>query len=317
MKVLLAPMEGVVDPFMRDLLTHLGGFDGCVTEFLRVTQGAVPRRNILRVCPELKNGGKTASGTPVTVQLLGGDAEAMALNAATIVEMGAPGIDLNFGCPSKKVNSKDGGAILLREPERIHSIVKAVRHAVPSAIPVSAKVRLGYEGTTLALDIARAVEDAGADFITVHARTREDGYRAPARWEWLARINQALSIPVIANGDIRSVEDYWRCREISGCDDVMIGRAAVGRPDLARQIHQSQQQQAAQAMDWAGVNELLLKLGEHMYQEIESRHVATRLKQWMVLLKQEYQEAVACFEEIRRLHDFETMAPLFRQNSSR
>ena len=157
MKVLLAPMEGVVDPYMRDLLTRLGGYDGCVTEFLRVTRGRVPRRNILRVCPELNSGGKTASGVPVTVQLLGGDAEAMALNAAYIVEMGAPGIDINFGCPSKKVNSKDGGAILLKEPQRIHDIVTAVRQAVPDNTPVSAKVRLGYEGTGLALDIARAV----------------------------------------------------------------------------------------------------------------------------------------------------------------
>lgn len=313
MKVLLAPMEGVVDPYMRDLLTRLGGFDGCVTEFLRVTRGAVPRRNILRVCPELNNGGKTANGTPVTVQLLGGDAEAMALNAAAIADMGAPGIDLNFGCPSKKVNSKDGGAILLKEPARIHEIVAAVRRAVRATIPVSAKVRLGYADTELALDIAMAVEDAGADFITVHARTRDDGYRAPARWEWLSRVNEALSIPVIANGDIRSVEDYWRCREISGCDDVMIGRAAVSRPDLARQIRLSQQQQEAAAMDWPGVQQLLVGMGARMAEDIESRHVATRLKQWLAMLKQEYREASECFDRIRCLKDFESMMPILQK----
>ncbi|MEJ2407598.1 MAG: tRNA-dihydrouridine synthase [Candidatus Thiodiazotropha sp.] len=312
MKVLLAPMEGVVDPYMRELLTRLGGYDSCVTEFLRVTRGPVPRRNIFRVCPELGNGGKTSNGISVTVQLLGGDAEAMALNAAMIADMGAPGIDLNFGCPSRKVNSKDGGAILLKEPQRIHEIVSAVRRSVPAGIPVSAKVRLGYENTDLALDIARAVEQAGADFVTVHARTREDGYRAPARWEWLAIVNDALSIPVVANGDIRSVEDYWRCREISGCDDVMIGRAAVSRPDLARQIRLSQQQQHRSAMEWDGVKQLLLGMGERMVQDIESRHVAMRLKQWMVMLKQEYEEAVECFEQLRRMKEFEEMAPLFR-----
>lgn len=313
MKILLAPMEGVVDSYMRELLTRLGGYDGCVTEFIRVTRGKMPRKSILRICPELASGGMTSTGIPVTVQLLGGDADAMAQNAASIARMGAPGIDLNFGCPSKKVNSKDGGAILLKEPERLYQIISAVRQAVPLQTPVSAKIRLGYEDTGLALANALAVEDAGADFITVHARTQHDGYRAPARWEWLARVNEALSIPVIANGDIRSVEDYHRCREISGCEDVMIGRAAVSRPDLARQIRASLRQQESPTLEWSGVRTLLLGLGEQMAQDIESRHVATRLKQWLAMLKHEYEEAAGYFERLRRLRDFDEMAPQLRE----
>ncbi|MFO7592495.1 MAG: tRNA-dihydrouridine synthase family protein [Pseudomonadota bacterium] len=305
-------MEGVVDPYMRELLTRLGGYDGCVTEFIRVTGRRLSRKSVQRICPELGNGGTTDSGTPVTVQLLGGDADAMAQNAATIARMGAPGIDLNFGCPSKKVNSKDGGAVLLKEPERLYQIIAAVRQAVPAQTPVSAKIRLGYEDTGLALANALAVENAGADFVTVHARTRRDGYRAPARWEWLARVNGALTIPVIANGDIRTVEDYHRCREISGCEDVMIGRAAVSRPDLARQIRSSLLQQETRALDWPGVRALLLGLGERMAQDIESRHVATRLKQWLAMLKQEYHEAGGCFERLRKTRDFDEMAPLLR-----
>lgn len=312
MQILLAPMEGVVDPYMRALLTQLGGYDGCVTEFLRVTRGRVPRRNILRIAPELNRKGLTPSGTPVTVQLLGGDVESMALNAAIIAGMGAPGIDLNFGCPSKKVNDNDGGAILLNEPDRILAIVAAVRQAVPPTVPVSAKIRLGYDDTALALDNALAVEDGGADFITVHARTRRDGYRAPARWEWLARVREQLTIPVIANGDIRSVEDYWRCREVSGCEDVMIGRAAVGRPDLALQIRQAQQQRQAKALHWQEVRDLMLQLGEQMTEGMESRHVATRLKQWLTYLKLEYREAADCFEQLRRLRTFEEMAAAIR-----
>jgi len=313
MRILLAPMEGVVDPYMRELLTRLGGYDGCVTEFLRVTRGRIPRKTIRRICPELDRGGRTQSDIPVTVQLLGGHAESMALNAGIIVEMGAPGIDINFGCPSKKVNSNDGGAILLKEPERIHSIVAAVRAAVPKQTPVSAKLRLGFDDTTLALENVHAAEQAGADFITVHARTRADGYRAPARWEWLATVREALSIPVIANGDIRSVEDYWRCREVSGCEDVMIGRAAVSRPDLAMQIRMSQRAQSVQPMEWHEVKFLILGMGERMKQDIESRHVATRMKQWLAMLKQEYREAVECFEHIRRLKHFEEMAEVFNQ----
>ena len=313
MRILLAPMEGVVDPYMRALLTRLGGYDGCVTEFLRVTRGRVPRRNILRIAPELNHNGQTPGGTPVTVQLLGGDAEAMALNAAIIADMGAPGIDLNFGCPSKQVNGNDGGAVLLKEPERVHAIVAAVRQAVPSTIPVSAKIRLGFDDTGLALENARAVEDGGADFITVHARTRRDGYRAPARWEWLALVREHLAIPVIANGDIRTVEDYWRCREVSGCEEVMIGRAAVGRPDLALQIRHTQQRREATVLQWQEVRDLMLQLGEQMTAGMESRHVATRLKQWLTYLKQEYREAVECFEQLRRLRTFEEMEAVIRR----
>ncbi|MGM0595131.1 MAG: tRNA dihydrouridine synthase [Pseudomonadota bacterium] len=308
MRILLAPMEGVVDTYMRELLTRIGGYDGCVTEFVRVTRGRIPRKSLRRLCPELESDGTTPHGTPVTVQLLGGNVDAMALNAAILSDMGAPGIDLNFGCPSKKVNSNDGGAILLKEPERIHAIVEAVRRAVPNEVPVSAKIRLGYDDTSAALAIARATEAAGADFITVHARTRADGYRAPARWEWLARVNEAVSIPVIANGDIRSVEDYWRCREVSGCEEVMIGRAAVSRPDLAYRIKRSQQQREYDEMKWSGVEQLLLELGERMVRDIESRHVATRLKQWLAMLKQAYPEAQHCFDQVRRLRTFEGMA---------
>lgn len=311
MRILLAPMEGVVDPYMRELLTRLGGYDGCVTEFIRVTRGRIPRKTLRRICPELDQGGKTQNGIPVTVQLLGGHAESMALNAGIIAEMGAPGIDLNFGCPSKKVNSNDGGAILLREPERMYTIVAAARRAVPANIPVSAKVRLGFDDTTQVLEIVQAVEAAGADFVTVHARTRADGYRAPARWEWLATVREALSIPVIANGDIRSVEDYWRCREVSGCEDVMIGRAAVSRPDLAMQIRMSQRSQSVHPMEWHEVKSLILGMGERMKQDIESRHVATRMKQWLAMLKQEYREGVECFEHVRRLKYFEEMEPVF------
>ncbi len=307
-------MEGVVDPYMRELITRIGGYDYCVTEFVRVTRQSVPQKNLYRICPELRNSGMTASGIPVIVQLLGGDVETMAKTANIAANMGAPGIDINFGCPSKGVNRREGGAVLLKEPERVQGIVSAVRQAVPADIPVSAKIRLGYEDTSLALDNALAVASAGAAFLTVHARTKADGYKHPARWEWLARIREAVAIPVIANGDIRSVEDYWRCREISGCDDVMIGRAGVCRPNLAWQIKQSQQEIDTPAMDWQSIRELLLTMGRMMAADIENRHVGTRIKQWVAMLKQEHDEAPECFERIRRLRNFSEMEPYFSNN---
>lgn len=310
MKVLLAPMEGVIDAPLRDLLTRLGGFDLCVTEFLRVTDRLFPAKAFRRICPEMDHGSHTPAGTPVLLQLLGGDAGVMAENAHKACELGAYGIDINFGCPSKFVTRKDGGSILLNEPERVHEIVKAVRSAVPAGIGVSAKIRLGYEDTSLALVNAQAVEDAGADFITVHGRTRRDGYRSPARWEWLGLIRETLAIPVVANGDVRCVEDYWRCRDVSGCEDVMIGRGAVSSPDLASRIQHSRQGTHIERMVWADVKSLLLELGEKMADERHGRHVASRLKQWLNMLRQEYSEATECFTRLRQIQDFSRMRSL-------
>ena len=126
MQLMLAPMEGVIDHTMRELLTSLGGIDRCVTEFVRVTERLLPSRVFQRLCPELANGGCTTFGVPVYIQLLGGQAGVLADNAARAAELGAAGIDLNFGCPAKNVNRSDGGSIILREPQRVHAIAAAV-----------------------------------------------------------------------------------------------------------------------------------------------------------------------------------------------
>lgn len=140
----LAPMEGVTDWIMRDTLSRLGGLDFCVTEFLRVTKNLHPHKVFLRHCPELLNGSRTSSGTPVFFQILGGEPEPMALNALRAAELGAAGIDLNFGCPAKTVNRHDGGAVLLKSPQRLFTITQRVRELVPKEIPVSVKMRLGF-----------------------------------------------------------------------------------------------------------------------------------------------------------------------------
>ena len=301
-------MEGLLDAPMRDLLGRIGGYDYAISEFIRVTEQRLPRRTLLRLCPELNQHSHTLSGLPVWPQLLGSHPDTMAQTAQQLARLGAIGIDLNFGCPSNAVNRKSGGAILLREPERIHQIVLAVRQAVDPAIPVSAKIRLGYEDTALAIDNAQAVETAGAAQLTVHARTKLDGYHAPARWEWLAMVREAIRIPMIANGDIRSVADYWRCREISGCEDVMIGRAAVGRPDLAQQIRHSQQGMSQPAaMTWTEVLGHWLGMGESLKEEMLDRHIASRSKQWLAMLKPYYPEAIEIFERIRPLKLFSEM----------
>ena len=130
MRIMLAPMEGVIDHTMRELLTSLGSVDRCVTEFVRVSERLLPPRVFYRLCPELRQGGTTAAGVPVYLQLLGGDPTVVAENAARAAELGAPGVDLNFGCPAKTVNKSDGGSILLREPDRVAAITAAARVAV-------------------------------------------------------------------------------------------------------------------------------------------------------------------------------------------
>ncbi len=188
----LAPMEGVMDWVFRDLITSLGGVDQVTTEFMRVTRNLHPNKVFYRYAPELHTGSRTRSGTPLFVQLLGGHPEPMAENALRASELGALGIDLNFGCPAKTVNRHDGGASLLRYPSRLHDITLAVRRAVPAHIPVTAKMRLGFEDTSLCLENATALSEAGASALAVHCRTKIQGYKPPAHWEWIQPIKERI-----------------------------------------------------------------------------------------------------------------------------
>jgi tRNA-dihydrouridine synthase C len=304
MRILLAPMEGLLDHLLRDALTRPGdsdvrgnGIDACVTEFIRVTSTLLPEARFHRVVPELRNQGRTPSGVPVRVQLLGSDPACLADNAARAATLGAPGIDLNFGCPARVVNRHGGGAALLNDPPLLRAIVGAVRQAVPAGIPVTAKMRLGCETPDRALDCAAALADGGAAEIVVHARTRADGYRPPAYWEWIARIRGHVRVPVIANGEIWSVEDARRCRAVSGCDDVMLGRGAVANPALALMIRGHREA----GLSWPEVRQLLRQFWTALEVQLPERQRHGRLKQWLLHLGRHYPEAVEQFALVRRL----------------
>lgn len=310
MRIILAPMEGVVDYTMRELLTEVGGIDQSVTEFIRVSNRLLPPGVFRRLAPELDQQGYTRSGTQVLLQLLGSDPQVVAENAARAVELGAPGIDLNFGCPAKTVNKSRGGAILLDEPELVADIVAAVRRAVPAHIPVSAKMRLGYRDKTRALENASAIESAGAQSLAVHGRTKEEGYRPPAHWEWIALIRESVSLPVIANGEVWSVEDYHRCRKISGCQDVMIGRGLVANPYLARAI---KGEVRAQDDIWGDVLGLLERFHLDVMANLSPRHVHGRLKQWLQMLGWHFPQAQALFPLLRTEREPERLLLLVRE----
>ncbi len=303
MRLILAPMEGVIDATMRAILTELGGIDRCVTEFVRVNQLLLPPRVFRRLCPELDSAGRTPSGVPVYVQLLGGHPAPMADNAARCAELGAPGIDLNFGCPAKTVNKSDGGAILLREPERVGAIVAAVRRAVPSAIPVTAKIRLGFEDRSQFLDNVLAIAAAGADELAIHARTRRDGYQPPAWWDEIARAVAEVSLPIVANGEIWSPEDARRCQLASHCQDLMLGRGALCRPDLPRLVQADRDGAPAQPLAWREIAVILQYFFQRKRAECEPRHCAGPVKQWLGYLRHHYPEAAQLFAAIKRLTD--------------
>lgn len=232
----LAPMEGVTDAPMRTLLSERGGFTHLVTEFLRVSQIVLPKRLYPRHMHEIETGSRTRSGTPVMLQFLGGSPERLALSAALAVEMGAKGIDLNFGCPAPTVNSHDGGATLLKYPHRIEEIVRAVRDAVPGHVPVSAKLRLGWDTHDPVVENAKRAEQGGASWIGIHGRTKAQGYMPPAHWGPIGIVREKLSIPVIANGDIWTLADFKACREETGCEHFMLGRPALANPHLVHHI---------------------------------------------------------------------------------
>lgn len=302
MRVFLAPMEGVVNHSMREVLTQLGGIDRCVTEFIRVTDNIFPERLFHRFSPELLNGGKTLSGTPVYIQLLGSNVEAMAANAQVAASCGAPGIDINFGCPSKLVNRNHGGSILLRTPDRVFAITQAVRQAVPSRIPVTVKIRLGYDDSSLFTDITQAIFAANASELVIHARTKVDGYKPPAHWHFIKQVHPVSPIPLIANGEVWTLDDYRACVDQSGCADIMIGRGVLARPDLPKRIKQMQAGTQECAMSWQEVAQLLVAFFVLSKEHYDDEYLGNPIKQWLVYLKKGYQEMSTVFDTVKKLH---------------
>ncbi|STQ76564.1 Probable tRNA-dihydrouridine synthase [Grimontia hollisae] len=296
-KLTLGPMEGVLDPLMRQILTEINPYDLCVTEFVRVVDAKLPPRVYYKLSPELENGGKTLSGTPVRVQLLGQSPQYMAENAALVAELGSSGVDINFGCPSKTVNGNKGGAALLKEPELMYQVVKAVREAVPSDQVVSAKVRLGFDDVSAYREIADAVQSGGANEIVVHGRSKADAYKTGTiRWDLIGDLAKRLSIPVVANGDIWCREDALKCAEVSGCETLMVCRGALNMPNLATHIKTD-----AAPMSWHQVLVLLVRYSEFEIRGDKGLYYPNRVKQWFRYLQAQYPEAKALFVRIRQL----------------
>ena len=293
-------MDGVTDWVHRELASSLGGVSQCVTEFVRVTDQTVPAKVFLRDAPELTRGGMTSHGVPVFVQILGGDARAMAASAAVAVRLGAPGIDINFGCPAKRVNNHDGGASILRCPERAELITRAVRDAVPSEIPVTVKIRIGWADSESVVELAQRAERGGASWLTIHGRTKQQMYMPPVDYAAIGRAQRSVHIPVVANGDIASLSAAAHCTQLSGIENAfMLGRASLARPFLFRALR------GEPVADWAlsDFAPVLLRYVSIIEQAgYTPEHALRRLKQWLGL-------ATAVAEEVRPLFDLVKVQP--------
>jgi len=296
-KLILAPMEGVADALMRDLLTSINCFDLCITEFVRVVDQKLPAHVFKRISPELNNQGYTPAGTPVRVQLLGQDPNWLAENALTAIALGSHGVDLNFGCPAKTVNKSKGGAVLLKTPEQIYRIISTVKSALGSQT-LSAKIRLGFDSTELFDEIVDAVLAGGADQLTIHARTKADGYRPPAHWHFIKPVTERANIDIIANGEIWSKTDAHNCYLQSNCASLMIGRGALSLPNITHVIRNNHAPYNDKEL-----LQLLLLYCEKELKGDKSFYFSSRLKQWLRYLSRNYPSAKILFDAVKRLKD--------------
>lgn len=227
-RVLQSPLSGVTDLVFRRLVRRYAPTSMMYTEMVSAKEichlQALP--SIMAIAPD---------ESPIGIQLFDCRPDFMAEAARKAVAEGANTIDINMGCPVNKITKKGGGSSLLRQPEVAEAIVKTVVEAV--SVPVTVKTRLGWDDNEInILDFARRMEQQGAQMLTLHGRTRAQGYNGTANWSWIAQVKQALAIPVIANGDIFSVEAAVKCLEITQADGVMCSRGTLGYPFLVGEI---------------------------------------------------------------------------------
>lgn len=243
-------MEVLADRQFRAAIAPIGGMHEAVHEFIRITTPTLSSiRGVLRRRYEPNEMGSI----PLAVQLMGGDPIAMAMAARELVDhYGPPRIDLNCGCPARRVNGRGAGASLLKEPRSIYNVLRAMVEAVEDECVVSVKMRSGYDDIGLFEENVRAAMTAGARMVTIHPRTKIQGYRGRADWGLIERAKRVCGdeMEVVGNGDVKCAEDAVRMLEWTGCDQVMVGRGAVGNPWIFWEIREMLGMGSARCRSW-------------------------------------------------------------------
>lgn len=273
--LLLAPMEGVGDRCFRKAMAAAGGFDEAVTEFLRVPANAHVQSLALRYQHD------ELAPIPLAAQIMGSDPSLMADMAGEIESRGAPRIDLNCGCPSNTVTGRGAGSSLLKDPDFLFKVAAAMVKAVKT--PVTIKMRTGFEDTSLFKENMLAAQESGVRYITLHARTKADGYGPPAKWEYIAEAKSIVKIPVVGNGDILNVQDALNMLKQTGCDGLMIGRGSVINPFVFHQIRSHFSGKPFQAT-WEDFIRYINAYIAEIPAEMPVRNKISKIKQWMGFL---------------------------------
>ncbi len=276
--ITLAPMEGVTNIIFRRLIRQIGGTGLTCTEFIPSSALSNKGRKVLRLAefdPEEQ---------PISIQIYGKDPTEMAESAKVLQDLGASIVDINMGCPSKKVCAHSGGSALMKDPELALDIVKAVRAAI--TIPMTVKMRSGFDHTNKnAPELAYACQEEGAEAIAVHWRTREDKYGGVQEWDTIAEVKRRLSVPVIGNGDVVDVPSAMMMFEKTGCDGVMVGRGSMKNP-------------------WC-----MLEIAHHLRGETYTKPTATDKRDLMLLFLNTYYERIQ--REKSALGKFKQIAKYF------
>lgn len=271
----IAPMEGVGDRCFRRGMAAIGGFDEAVTEFIRVPSNAhVKSLAAVYQADEIHP-------FPLAAQIMGSDPELMAAMAIELEMRGAPRIDLNCGCPSNTVTGRGAGSSLLKDPDFLYTNGKAIREAV--SCPMTIKMRSGYADLSLFKENLLAAQECGANFITLHPRTKVDGYGPPAKWELIAEAKSLLKIPVVGNGDILTVEDALEMLKITKCDALMVGRGSVINPFIFHQIRSHFSGQTFQPK-WEQLKDYFNAYLNEIPPDSSTKGKVNKLKQLMSLL---------------------------------
>ena len=288
-KLFLAPMEGVGDSSFRKAMASVGGFDEATREFIRVPINPNIKNLVSQYDPE------EMSPYPMTPQLMGAYPDDLALVAQHLVKKGAKKIDLNCGCPSNTVTGKGAGSSLLKDPNHLYKVAKALVDA--SDVPVTAKLRAGFHDTSLFVENLLAAQESGVKYITLHPRTKAEGYGPPANISLIKQAKEVLSIPVVGNGDILTVNDAVNMLNTTGCDALMIGRGALINPFIFHEIKLYFNQKS---YPHPSLNSYLHKFIESMPSQMIAKTKVNKLKQLLSFICKSSEKLLSIRQELLR-----------------